>query len=146
MNTIIGTVQDGNGHASGFLIGVHPLIEARTGLLSLRPGTLNLKLDADYFVRQDATVTELEYQHREALFFQKCRIGDLPCLIMRPESHEKYRNAHGPAHLEIMAQVRLRDHYQLVNGSKVEVELEVDEDWWKEKICRPPESPPDSNS
>ncbi len=140
MKTIVGTVQAGHGNASGFLIEVHPLIEARTGLSGLRPGTLNLKIDADYFVRQDAIVTKFEYKNHEALFFQKCRIGGLPCLIMRPETHETRRNAHGPAHLEIMAQVSLRDHCQLVNGSKVQVELEVDEDWWTEKTSGSPET------
>jgi CTP-dependent riboflavin kinase len=48
---------------------------------------------------------------------------------MRPDSHETGRY-HGKAHLELMGQKNFRENLALTDGSKVEVQVEGDDEWW----------------
>jgi len=106
------------------------LIEARTGITSLLPGTLNLKIDEPYFVTPDAKLSRAEYYDYEEIYFQRCRVSGIRGLIMRPETHERGK-AHGPAHLEIMCDRHLRTVLGLSDGSVVAVEVEGDDEWWQ---------------
>jgi CTP-dependent riboflavin kinase len=96
------------------------LIRERTGLGPLVPGTLNVALAAPYFVTPFATITRQEYNRLEEILLERCCIGGIRAVIMRPDSHERGA-AHGPAHLELMAEVRLRDALGLEDGAEVEV-------------------------
>jgi len=101
---------------------VRGLIEDRSGLRPLIPNTLNLKLSEAYHFTPDFTVTKAEYGNVEDLLFQHCRVGPVPCLIMRPSSHED-GSWHGPAHLELMSTVWLRNECALTDGSLVTVDI-----------------------
>jgi CTP-dependent riboflavin kinase len=122
-----GTVRSGYGVAGKNLIGQHHLIESRTGLRDLVEGTLNVAIASPYYVKPIAKLTRTEY--REEILFQRCRVGGVRCLIMRPETHEAGA-AHGPSHLEIMSDRHLRTSMGLKDGSVMAVEVEGDDNWW----------------
>jgi len=52
-------------------------------------------------------------------------------LIMRRETHER-GGGHGPGHLEIMSDRRLRSSLGLTDGSIIAIEVEGDDNWWTE--------------
>jgi len=98
------------------------LIEARSGLKPLVPGTLNVRLTQPHRVVPDFIVTRAEYNQQEEVRFQLCTLAGIPCVIMRPDTHER-GCAHGPAHLEIMSTEHLREKLGLSDGSQVTVEI-----------------------
>jgi CTP-dependent riboflavin kinase len=112
---LLGTVTKGMGLAGRNLQPVLPLIEQRSGIRPLIPNTLNLKLPSVYHFQPDFIVSRAEYSNIEDLLFQHCR-------VMRPSSHED-GSWHGPAHLELMSGVWLRQHLGLIDGATVEVRI-----------------------
>jgi CTP-dependent riboflavin kinase len=127
---LIGTVKDGFGMAGTNLAHVIGLIEHRTGLGPLVPGTLNLAIPKPYIVVPDAQVEMHEYNQHEYIKLQRCRISGVRAVIARPNTHES-GYAHGPAHLEILSTLNLREHFRLKNGHRIRVEVEGDETWWR---------------
>ncbi len=132
MRKIIGKVKSGYGVAGERLRPMLGLIEERTGLSRLLPNTLNLSIDEPYYVKQDAKLSRAEYDDCEEIYFQRCRVSGIRCLIMRPQTHENGA-AHGPAYLEIMSDHHLRTALRLTDNSIVAVDVEGDEEWWKAK-------------
>jgi len=120
--TLSGIVATGYGAATPNLRHVMHLIEARSGLKPLVPGTLNVRLTQSYRVVPDFVVTRAEYNQQEEIRFQLCTLAGIPCLIMRPDSHE-LGFAHGPAHLEIMSTENLRQRLRLSDGIQITVEV-----------------------
>ena len=107
------------------------LIEARTGLKDLVPGTLNIRIDQDYIVIADASISPLEYGYDETVKLQRCIISGLKAIIMRPDTHETKPNyGHGKDHLKLMSPFHLRTELNLKDGDRVTVEVEGGEDWW----------------
>lgn len=100
------------------------------GIPEIIPGTLNINLDAPYFVKPDAVISKDEYKiNNETILLQCCRIKGLRGIIMRPDSHES-GYAHGPTHLEIMSQYHLRKALKLNDGDPIIIEVEGDQYWW----------------
>ncbi len=130
MKLLAGTIRVGFGVAAQNLRHVMSLIEERTGLSPLVVGTLNVALAEPYVVCADAVIEKHEYNTIEYIKLQRCRICGLQAVIMRPNTHE-LGYAHGPAHLELLAKVKLRDHLQLSDGDPVTVEVEGNEQWWR---------------
>jgi len=107
------------------------LIEARMGLNALVPGTLNIKIDQDYIVLADASISPQEYGSDETVKLQRCIIFGRKAIIMRPDTHETRPNwGHGKDHLELMSPWHLRTELNLRDGDRVTVEVEGGEDWW----------------
>jgi CTP-dependent riboflavin kinase len=130
MKLLAGTVGGGFGVAANNLRHAMSLIEERTGLSPLVAGTLNVALAEPYVVCADAVIDKHEYNTIEYIKLQRCRISGLQAIIMRPNTHE-LGYAHGPAHLELMATVKLRDRLHLSDGAQVTVEVEGDERCWQ---------------
>lgn len=132
MTSLRGAVSAGGFHKAGwFLAHVEGLIEERTGLANVVPGTLNVELSEAYFVRPDTIIGRDEYNDAESLLLERCCIGGIRAVIIRPDSHER-GNAHGPAHLELMAEVKLRDALGLEDGAAVEVVVGEELPCWDE--------------
>jgi CTP-dependent riboflavin kinase len=129
MRLLTGQVSEGYGAASTNLAPVMGLIEGLTGLCGITPGTLNISIPDPHIVKAEWQINSEDYDGREALTFQRCRISGVRAIIMRPDSH-KCGEAHGPAHLELMARVNLRQALGLKTGDSVEVEIEGDDAWW----------------
>jgi hypothetical protein len=117
---VSGRVVKGYGAAGTNLAGVLGLIEARSGLAHLIPNTLNLELPSPYYPIPDFIVTAAEYG--EDLHFTHCTVRGVLCLIMRPASHNTGA-AHGPAYLELMSTVWLRDALGVTVGDHLSVDL-----------------------
>lgn len=128
MLILTGFVMTRHGIATDRLAPVQDLIAERIGLPSLYAGTLNLQLNAPYYVNADATIEQHEYDGLESLRLQRCRVKGMKCCIMRPSSHEKLVEASKV--LEIMAPVRLRHEWGLEDGDTLDVEVEGDDAWW----------------
>ena len=131
MKLLNGTVQHGYGVAGQNLRHVMKPIETRMRLTPLLARTLNVKLAESYIVCAHALIEAHDYNlNNEYIKLQRCRLRGLQTIIMRPSTHE-LGFAHGPAHLELMATVKLRDHLNLSDGDAVTVEVEGNEEWWR---------------
>jgi CTP-dependent riboflavin kinase len=117
---LVGRVAGGFGQASGNLAPVAALVCRRMGLPGCHPGTLNVRLDVPYFVDSEAEITAAEYHGWERLLLRRCCIRGLRGVIVRPETHHT-GNGHGPACLEILAEVHLRTALALADDDTVEV-------------------------
>jgi len=118
--------------ATNNLAGVMHLIEARMGLTNLESGTLNVRIQEEYIVIPNATISPQEYVHDETIKLQRCLISGYKAIIMRPDTHETppYDYGHGIKHLELMSPYHLKDTLNLTVGDEVEVEVEGDDAWW----------------
>jgi CTP-dependent riboflavin kinase len=136
MRVLRGIVADGYKCASANLAPVIRLIEARTGMIDLVPGTLNVKIPDDYILTAMALVRPEEYPlnrisgANETIKLQRCLIRGHKAIIMRPDTHETIGWGHGTKCLELIGAVRFRDTLGLTNDSVVEVEVEGDDAWW----------------
>ncbi len=131
MQKLRGFVTAGFGIAGPNLRHVVPLIVERTGLQRVEEGTLNVQIEAPYIVPPEALITADEYDGREAIKLQRCRIRGLRAVIMRPTLHETVPGfGHGTSHVELLSHVHLRTVLHLADGAGVEVELEGTGDWW----------------
>jgi CTP-dependent riboflavin kinase len=95
------------------------LICARTGLSALEPGTLNVRLPATYRFEPDTEISHAEYGY-ERLKLKRCRVGGLPAVILRPETHES-GNGHGDAYVEVLSAVHLRSALGLADGDALDI-------------------------
>lgn len=120
MTILLGRVSTGFREASNNLAPVAQAIAVRVGLGRLWPGTLNLALDAPYLFEPEVEITADEYHGWERLKLQRCCVGGVRGVIVRPETHET-GNGHGPATIEIAAEIDLRQRLGLSDGDLVEV-------------------------
>jgi len=127
---LVGRVTAGFGVAAFNLEAVTDLICRRTGLRSLVPGTLNLRLESPYFLDADVDLTQEECSGWEAISLQRCCIGGVRALIVRPRSHDA-GEGHGPAYLEIAAEDHLRRRLALRDGDIVAVTVGDDAACWR---------------
>ena len=123
MRILEGRVTTGFGVAKEHLAPVADIIRARTGLPTLAPGTLNVRLSAPYRFEPDAEVTQAEYGY-ERLKLKRCCVRGVPAVILRPETHES-GNGHGDAYVELLAAVHLRTALGLVDGDLVDVVVDA---------------------
>jgi CTP-dependent riboflavin kinase len=117
---LAGRVVRGFGHASHNLEPVAGLLCRRTGLSVCHPGTLNLRLSVPFFVEPEVEITRDEYHGWERLLLLRCCVGGVRGVIVRPETHHA-GNGHGPACIEIAAEVHLRTALALSDGDVVQV-------------------------
>ena len=141
MRIFCGIVTKGYGAATPNLAPVMALIEARTGLVNLVPGTLDVNIPEEYIVRPDALINPDEYPLNketnlgETIKLQRCLVAGYKGLIMRPDSHEiREGQFHGKSHLELMGQNHFRTLLGLADESIVEVQVEGDDAWWQSGI------------
>ena len=137
MKVFIGIVATGYGLATPNLAPVVALIEARTGLTNLVPGTLNVKIPEEYIVQPDAVINPDEYPFNretnlgETIKLQRCLVAGYKALIVRPDSHEIGAGQfQGKSYLELMGQNHFRTLLGLADESAVEVQVEGDDGWW----------------
>jgi CTP-dependent riboflavin kinase len=131
MHILHGEITRGFGLASHNLAHVVPLICARTGIRRVTPGTLNVRLPASYLVEPEAVVSVEEYDGNEHLKLQRCVVGGIQAVIVRPHQHETVPGwGHGPSHLELVSAVHLRSALGLTDGAALRVEVGGDSAWW----------------
>jgi CTP-dependent riboflavin kinase len=99
-------------------------IRRATGCSGLRPGTLNVELDAPHELRVDATLYRKDRAdgRNEDLYFERCHLmlgeSKVPAWIARTNT-----NFHGKKMLEIMAEEPLRERYGLKDNDCIDVQI-----------------------
>ena len=129
MRYLTGEVSSRYKAAGPNLATVESLILQPTGLRSMAPGTLNVRLAQDYIVQADATIEPHEHKHHERLKLQRCRVRGHRMYIMRPEPHEGLGGL-GANVLELISPIPLRRTWGVEDGEQLTVEVEGDEEWW----------------
>lgn len=130
MRKLKGIAKKGYGIASENLAPILPNIREKTEL-NLTQGTLNINLSKAYIVRESILIPKEDYNQKESIKLQRCKVYGLKYFIMRPSGHEQ--NLKGLMTLEIMSEVCLRSKFSLKDGDCLEVEVEGDEVCWKGK-------------
>ena len=136
MIKLTGEVTTGYGLATSNLAPKLPLIESLMGIYNLLPGTLNIKLNSPYYADRSIKISKEEYYGFEEVYLQRCKVAGIPCILMRPQTHEEGM-AHGPNYLEIMSDFYLRSLLNLNDGEKIVIEIEGNDEWWSTK--QPPD-------
>lgn len=97
--------------------------EKKTGV-RLYPGTLNIELSAPYSLPPDVIRLEAhEYGGTVSVSIVPCKIFDRPAFLLRTDQNEQGTGHHPRNIIEIAAEIRLRDAYQLKDGDWVEVQF-----------------------
>jgi riboflavin kinase len=118
-----GSVVSGLGDFSYWMEKLESHYFRKTGL-HFYPGTLNLLLDHAWSLPANCLRLEKEeYGGRVSVNMVPCRIFDLPAFVLRTDLNESGEGPHPRNLIEIAAEVRLRDAYQLSDGDIVEVEI-----------------------
>jgi len=118
-----GTVRSGLGNFSVWMEKLSDLYRQKTGV-TLFPGTLNIELDADYSLPPKRLRLEAsEYGGTVSVNIVPCRIFDQPAFILRTDDNEAGKGHHPRNIVEIAAEIKLRNCFNLVDGDTVEVWL-----------------------
>lgn len=133
---LLGRVTTGFGVASFNLGALGDLICRRTGLPSMWPGTLNVRLEQPYWLDADAHLTLEECNGWEPLALQRCRVAGCRAVIVRPRSHDA-GEGHGPAHLEVLAEDHLRTALSLRDEDLIAVATGADAGCWTDAATAP---------
>lgn len=129
---LLGVVCDGIGKATTNLSAAEQVIATKMGLGKLQPGTLNVRLPVEYGIPYDLLVTPPEYKSDASILkLKRCRLRGVRAVIVRPLEHET------PGHsrlscLELLSEHQLRTKLGLNTGDVIAIEIEGDEDWWRQ--------------
>lgn len=118
-----GTVRSGLGDFARWMELLADDYRALTGV-RLVPGTLNVQLDADWSMPEEALVLEPDPARGTVrVFVAPCRIAGRPAFVVRTAANQEGRGDHPRSLVEIAADVHLRTALGLVDGDAVELEL-----------------------
>lgn len=123
MAVLRGKVVPGMGNFSYWIGKLADHYERKTGM-RLFPGTLNIELPEPYGLPQ--TVVRLEgeeYGGTVSVNLVPCSIFGRRAFLLRTDANEQGRGHHPRTIIEIAADVKLRDEFQLQDGDMVEVEM-----------------------
>ncbi|MBS1802533.1 MAG: DUF120 domain-containing protein [Acidobacteria bacterium] len=88
------------------------------------PGTLNVELDQPFTLPHIVTRLEAEeYGGTVSVNILPCMILGRRGFILRTDANEQGRGHHPKTIVEVASDVRLRDHFGLVDGSQVWIEV-----------------------
>lgn len=121
MRQIHGTVFTGAGAAGDSLKPLLADIRRLTGLTSLIPNTLSIRVPQDYTGRIDFTLEPSEASQNQEVTLEKCRVRGLDAVIVRTSA-----NTQGARVLEIMAEVWLKQEFGIADGDSETVEVFMD--------------------
>ena len=122
MSILRGKVVSGMGNFSYWIEKLHDHYLRKTGM-NLFPGTLNVQLEEPYTL--PSAVIRLngeEYGGSVSVSMVPCSIWGKRAFILRTDANEEGRGHHPRTIVEVATDVRLRDHFQLIDGSVVEIE------------------------
>ena len=97
--------------------------ERKTGML-FYPGTLNVKLDSEYSLPSRVIRLEgAEYGGRVSVSIVPCSIQSRKAFLLRTDANENGHGDHPKTIIEISADEKLRDLFQLQDGDYLEVAI-----------------------
>jgi riboflavin kinase, archaea type len=131
-----GAVVSGMGNFSYWMEKLQEHYLRKTGM-RFYPGTLNVRLDAPYSLpKQVIRLEASEYGGTVSVNMVPCVIripgqsihgesGGKQAFLLRTDANEEERGHHPKTIVEIAADVRLRDLFGLMDGDRVEIEIEL---------------------
>lgn len=123
MPRVQGRVISGRGNFGFWIERLNTLYAKKTGMC-LYPGTLNIELPTPYCLPSSVMRLEAnEYGGSVSVNIVPCHIFNRQAFLLRTDQNEQGTGHHSRNIIEIAADVRLRDAYQLKDGDSVEVEL-----------------------
>lgn len=122
MHRVRGRVVSGLGNFGRWIERLGNFYEQKTGM-RLYPGTLNVELPSEYSLPADVIRLEADEYGGTVSVSVPCRIFDRGAVVLRTDQNEIGMGHHPRNIIEIAADVRLRDHYQLKDGDWVEIEV-----------------------
>lgn len=122
MRPIHGVVSTSAGAAGDSLKPLLSEIRRVTGLSSLLPDILTIRVPQDYTGRPDFTLEPSEASLNQTVTLEKCRVRGLDAVIVRTSA-----NTHGHRVLDIMAEVWLKQEFGIADGDPETVEVFTEE-------------------
>jgi riboflavin kinase, archaea type len=108
-----GQVVSGVGSFAYWIAQLQEHYKRKTGMI-LYPGTLNLRLDSEYSLPSNVIRLEgSEYGGRVSVNMVPCSVRGRKAFLLRTDANEHGQGDHPKTIVEIAADVRLRDLYQL---------------------------------
>jgi riboflavin kinase, archaea type len=124
MSSVRGRVVSGRADFGLWIHRLSDFYEKKTGRL-LYPGTLNIELPTPYSLPPEVIRLEAnEYGGSVSVSIVPCRIFDRQAFLLRTDQNERGTGHHAQNIIEIAADIRLRDAYQLKDGDWVDVEFD----------------------
>jgi riboflavin kinase, archaea type len=118
-----GKVVSGRANFGQWIERLSDFYEKKTGM-RLYPGTLNIELSAPFTLPADVIRLEAhEYGGSVSVSIVPCKIFDRAAFLLRTDQNEQGTGHHLRNIIEIAAEIRLRDAYQLKDGDWVEVQF-----------------------
>jgi riboflavin kinase len=123
MQRFEGKVVSGLANFGQWIDRLSSFYEQKTGM-KFYPGTLNVELTSEYSLPANVIRLEAaEYGGRVSVSIVPCRIFNRTAFLLRTDQNERGTGHHPRTIIEIATDVRLRDHYQLKDGDRVEIEI-----------------------
>lgn len=122
MRQIHGVVSTAAGSVGDSLKPIMSEIRRLTGLASLLPDTLCIRVPQEYTGRADFTLAPSEASLNRTVTLERCQVRGLDAIIVRTSA-----NTQGSRVLEILAEVRLRAEFGMSDGDRETVEVFTDE-------------------
>jgi len=123
MPVLKGIVVSGMGNFSFWIEKLESFYTRKTGV-RLFPGTLNLRLTEPYFLPADVIRLEKEeYGGTVSVSMVPCKVFGRRAFVLRTDANEEGRGHHPKTIIEIAADIKFRDAYDLHDGDEVEVHL-----------------------
>jgi riboflavin kinase len=120
---LLGKVVTGMGNFSYWIEKLEDHYYRKTGI-HLFPGTLNVSLDEPFSLPPHVKRLEgEEYGGTVSVNILPCLILGRHGFILRTDANEEGRGHHPKNIVEVAADVKLRDQFQLADGDLVEIEL-----------------------
>jgi riboflavin kinase len=121
LSLLCGKVVSGMGNFSYWIEKLQEHYFRKTGV-RLFPGTLNIQLEEPYFLPKQVIRLEAhEYGGEVSVSIVPCAIFGKSAFILRTDANEAGSGHHPRTIIEVAADVRLRDHFQLKDGDVVEI-------------------------
>lgn len=118
-----GKVVSGVGSFAYWIDQLQVHYQRKTGVV-LYPGTLNLQLESEYSLpRKVIRLEASEYGGRVSVSILPCSIQGRKAFLLRTDGNENGQGDHPKTIIEIAADVRLRDLFQLQDGDYLEVTI-----------------------
>ncbi|MFI5357747.1 MAG: DUF120 domain-containing protein [Opitutales bacterium] len=123
MKKLIGKVGSGKGDFAQWIAKFGDIYERKTGM-RLFPGTLNVHLKEEYRLPSQCLRLEgAEYGGSVSVNLVPCAIFKRRAFILRTDANEAGRGDHPRHVIEIATDIKLRDAFNLIDGSEVAIEI-----------------------
>ena len=114
----------GKGDFAQWIAKLNDHYKRKTGL-ALFPGTLNVRLDAPYHIPPNSLRLEgTEYGGTVSVSLVPCTVFGRRAFILRTDKEDAGLGSHPFEVVEVATDIKLREAYDLQDGSVVEIELD----------------------